>query len=82
MVDVYHELEYPHEMLQSIRKALKKDGKLLLIEYRGEDLSVPIKLLHKTTIAQDNKELSANGFRLVYDGEFLPIQHFLEYGKK
>ena len=82
MVDVYHELAYPHEMLQSLHKALKKDGKLLLIEYRGEDASVPIKLLHKTTIVQDNKELSANGFTLVYDGEFLPIQHFLEYGKK
>ncbi len=82
MVDVYHELEYPHEMLQSIRKAVKKGGKLLLIEYRGEDISVPIKPLHKTTVAQCNKELSANGFQLVYDGEFLPIQHFLEYGKK
>ncbi len=82
MVDVYHELEYPHEMLQSLYKALKKGGKLLLIEYRGEDISVPIKPLHKTTIIQDNKELAANGFQLVNDGEFLPIQHFLEYGKK
>ncbi len=82
LVDVYHELEYPHEMLQSLYKSLKKDGKLLLIEYRGEDASVPIKPLHKTTIAQDNKEMEANGFKLVYDGEFLPIQHFLEYGKK
>ena len=82
LVDVYHELAYPHEMLQSLRKALKKNGKILLIEYRGEDLSVPIKPLHKTTIVQDNKEMSANGFTLVYDGEFLPIQHFLEYGKK
>ncbi len=82
MVDVYHELEYPHEMLQSLYKALKKDGKLLLIEYRGEDASVPIKPLHKTTIAQDNKEMTANGFALFYDGEFLPIQHFLEYRKK
>ena len=82
MVDVYHELSYPHEMLQSLRKALKKDGKILLIEYRGEDASVPIKPLHKTTIFQDNKEMAANGFALVYDGEFLPIQHFLEYGKK
>lgn len=81
MVDVYHELSYPHEMLQSIRKALKKDGKLLLIEYRGEDASVPIKPLHKTTITQINKEMAANGFTLAYDGEFLPIQHFLEYGK-
>src|SRR5690606_7702820 len=59
MVDVYHELGYPHEMLQAIKKALKKDGKLLLIEYRGEDPAVRIKPLHKTTVAQLNKELSA-----------------------
>ncbi|HRP58304.1 class I SAM-dependent methyltransferase [Agriterribacter sp.] len=82
MVDVYHELEYPHEMLQSIKKALKKDGRLLLIEYRGEDPAVRIKPLHKTTIAQLNKELSANGFSLYYKGDFMPIQHFLLYEKK
>ena len=82
MVDVYHELEFPQEMLQAIRKALKRDGKILLIEYRGEDPSVPIKALHKTTVAQLNKELEANGFQLKYKGDFLPIQHFLLYEKK
>ncbi len=82
MVDVYHELSYPHEYLQALRRSLKPDGKLLLLEYRGEDLNVPIKELHKTTVAQDNKELAANGFKLVQDKEFLPIQHFLVYGKK
>ncbi|MEP6713908.1 MAG: class I SAM-dependent methyltransferase [Ferruginibacter sp.] len=81
MVDVYHELEYPHEMLQAIRKVLKPAGKILLIEYRGEDASIPIKPLHKTTVAQLNKEMEANGFKLNYRGEFLPIQHFLIYEK-
>lgn len=82
MADVYHELEYPHEMLQSIKKSLKPGGKLLLIEYRGEDPAVSIKPLHKTTVVQLNKELEANGYKLFYDGEFLPIQHFLLYEKK
>ena len=82
MVDVYHELSYPHEYLQALRRSLKPDGKLLLLEYRGEDPTVPIKELHKTTIAQDNKEMAANGFKLIADKEFLPIQHFLVYGKK
>ena len=81
MVDVYHELEYPHEVLESIRQALKDSGKLLLIEYRGEDSALAIKPLHKTTVAQLNKELGANGFKLLYLGEFLPIQHFLLYSK-
>ncbi len=82
MVDVYHELEFPQEMLLAIRKSLKPTGKILLIEYRGEDPNVPIKALHKTTVAQLNRELAANGFELSYKGNFLPIQHFLLYQKK
>lgn len=82
MADVYHELGFPHEMLQAIRKSLKSHGKLLLLEYRGEDAALAIKPLHKTTIAQINKELEANGYTLFFDGEFLPIQHFLLYEKK
>lgn len=81
MVDVYHELSYPHEMLQSIRKSLKPKGKLLLLEYRAEDPKVDIKPLHKMSVKQANKELSANGFHIVEDGEFLPIQHYLLYEK-
>jgi ubiquinone/menaquinone biosynthesis C-methylase UbiE len=81
MVDVYHELSYPVEMLQSIKKSLKKDGRLLLIEYKGEDPAVAIRPLHKTTVVQLNKELAANGFTLTYEGKFLPIQHFLMYKK-
>lgn len=81
MVDVYHELEYPHEMLQALDKALKPDGKLLLIEYRGEDPAVPIKELHKMKVTQANKELEANGFKLYKLETVLPIQHFLLYEK-
>ena len=81
MVDVYHELEFPHEMLQAIKKSLKKDGKLLLLEYRAEDTTIDIKLHHKMSVTQANKEMAANGFVLSYDGEFLPIQHFLLYKK-
>lgn len=81
MVDVYHELLYPREMLQNIRKALKPGGKLLLLEYRAEDPAVAIKELHKMSVAQVNKELKANGFRLVQRGDFMPIQHFFVYQK-
>ena len=81
MVDVYHELEFPVEVLTAIKKSLKKGGQLLLIEYKGEDPAVAIRPLHKTTVAQLNKELAANGFRISYQGNFLPIQHFLIYKK-
>ena len=82
MVDVYHELANPKEMLQALYKVLKPDGSLVLIEYRAEDPTVPIKPLHKTSVAQLNRELDANGFTLADKRDFLPIQHFLVYKKK
>ena len=82
MVDVYHELLYPREMLQNIRRALRPGGKLLLLEYKMEDPSVPIKTLHKMSVNQVTRELSANGFTLSYKGDFLPLQHLLIFEKK
>lgn len=81
MVDVYHELEFPHEMLQNIKNALKPNGRILLIEYKGEDPSIPIKELHKMTIRQVEKEMEANGFTRIVQKVSLPIQHFLLFGK-
>ena len=82
MVDVYHELLYPQEMLQAIGRSLKSNGKLLLIEYRGEDPKLGIKKLHKMTVQQIEKELGSNGFRLAENGQFMNIQHFLVFEKE
>ncbi len=81
MVDVYHELEFPYQMLQNLRKALRPGGRILLLEYKGEDPSIPIKPLHKMTVAQATKELKANGFSLLQTNVQLPIQHFLLFQK-
>jgi precorrin-6B methylase 2 len=81
MVDVYHELAYPQEMLSALAKALKPDGKILLLEYRAEDPDIAIKELHKMSVKQVNREMEANGFKLFKREEFLPIQHFLVYKK-
>ena len=82
MVDVYHELAYPQEMLWALAKALKPDGKILLLEYRAEDPEIAIKELHKMSVKQVSKEMEANGFKLYKREDFLPIQHFLVYEKK
>ncbi|PZX60479.1 methyltransferase family protein [Algoriphagus ratkowskyi] len=81
MVDVYHELAYPREMLTAIYKSLKPDGKILLLEYKGEDPSIAIKPLHKMTEKQAVKELKINGFDLVQNGTYLPIQHYMVFQK-
>jgi protein-L-isoaspartate O-methyltransferase len=82
MVDVYHELSWPREIIQSIKKSLKPEGKILLVEYRGEDPSVRIKPLHKTTVAQLKREMEASGFVLEKRIDEFPIQHFLLFKRK
>ena len=75
MVDVYHEFNYPYEMIKSIKDALKPKGQLFLIEYRGEDPKVPIKRIHKMTERQAVKEMNAAGFKLKKNLKNLPWQH-------
>lgn len=79
MVDVYHEFSYPKEMILSIKKALKSDGKIYLIEYRMEDTSVPIKTIHKMSEKQAIKELEAAGFKLDKNIDNLPWQHCMVF---
>ncbi|TRO66983.1 class I SAM-dependent methyltransferase [Christiangramia sabulilitoris] len=81
LVDVYHEFSYPVEMLTSMHSALRNDGEIYLVEYRGEDASIPIKKLHKMTEAQAVKEFKANGFRLKENIANLPWQHCMIFVK-
>jgi len=80
MVDVYHEFSNPIEMLDSMRRSLKKDGRIALVEFRGEDPQVPIKPEHKMTKKQILKEYEANAFRLVDQYDRLPWQHLMFLG--
>ncbi len=82
MVDVYHELSEPDVALKGLRKALKPDGRLVLVEFRAEDPDVPIKPEHKMSVAQARKELEANGFLFKESLEFLPWQHVIIFDKK
>jgi ubiquinone/menaquinone biosynthesis C-methylase UbiE len=81
LVDVYHEFSFPREMMQSVVKALKPGARVVQIEYRGEDPNVPIKRLHKMTVAQSRKEMAAVGLVWKETKSFLPQQHFIVYEK-
>jgi ubiquinone/menaquinone biosynthesis C-methylase UbiE len=80
LVDVYHEFSHPEQMLAGMKKALKPDGVIVMVEFRSEDDSVPIKAEHKMTKAQINKELTSNGFKLVREFDGLPWQHMMFFG--
>ena len=81
LVDVYHELEYPYEIMKDIKSSLKDDGVVVLLEYRKEDPSVPIKPLHKMSVKQVVKEMKYIGLTLIDNIQKLPRQHMLIFGK-
>lgn len=81
MVDAYHEFSHPLEMMRSIVKGLVPGGRVVLLEYRGEDPAVPIKPLHKMTVKQVVREMEDAGLEFVEVRDFLPIQHFLVFQK-
>ncbi|KYC42554.1 methyltransferase type 11 [Scytonema hofmannii PCC 7110] len=81
MVDAYHEFEYPREMMQGIVRGLKPGGRVVLVEYRGENLFIAIKALHKMTQRQVKKEMQAVGLVWRETKGFLPQQHFMVFEK-
>ncbi|WP_439343280.1 class I SAM-dependent methyltransferase [Vacuolonema iberomarrocanum] len=81
MVDAYHEFEYPYEMMQGIVRSLKPNGRVVLVEYRGENWFLPIKRLHKMTEAQVKREMANVGLEWTETLEILPQQHILIFSK-
>ena len=81
LVDVYHELAYPYEVMQSLIRALRPGGRVVLVEYRGEDPAVPIKALHKMSVAQIRREMSMLPLTWERTSERLPMQHIVVFRK-
>lgn len=82
MVDVYHELEYPYEMLAAVVKALKPGGRVVFVEFRADDPRVPIKALHTMTEAQVRKEAAVHPLVWIKTVSDLPWQHVVVFRKK
>jgi ubiquinone/menaquinone biosynthesis C-methylase UbiE len=82
MVDVYHELSQPQAILRRLRESLRPGGRLVLLEYRKEDPTVPIKPEHKMSVAEAKMEVEAEGFTLSKVDEALPRQHILIFVAK
>ena len=83
MVDVYHEFEFPYEMMLELSKALKPGGAIAFVEYRMEDPTVPIKLVHKMSVEQVKLEAEQPEFGLQYREtiDILPRQHIIVFEK-
>ncbi len=82
MVDVYHELEFPFEVMESLVRAMKPGGRVVFVEYRAEDANVPIKPVHKMSEAQVKKEAALHALEYERTAGALPWQHVIIFRKK
>jgi precorrin-6B methylase 2 len=82
MVDAYHEFDHPREVMQELVKALKPGGKVVLVEYRGENPFIMIKRLHKMTQKQVRQEMQAVGLVWRETKNLLPQQHLMVFEKQ
>lgn len=81
MVDVYHELEFPFEFMQTLVAALKPGGQLVFVEYRAEDAKVPILPVHKMSEAQIRREAALHALAYDHTANALPWQHVVIFKK-
>jgi ubiquinone/menaquinone biosynthesis C-methylase UbiE len=81
LVDVYHEFDFPFEMVSSMQQSLKPGGRIVFVEFRAEDPDVPIKPVHKMTEAQVRKEMEPHRLNWVQTIETLPRQHIIIFKK-
>jgi precorrin-6B methylase 2 len=82
MVDVYHELAFPYEVMTSVMKSLKTGGRMVFVEYKAEDPKVPIKPLHKMSEAQIRKEAEVFALDWERTVSTLPWQHVVIFRKR
>lgn len=80
VLDAYHHFDYPQEMLAGIHKALKPNGKLVIVEYYKTFAAMPngdavnhIRLNKPDVI----KEIEANHFRLVSEREQIQDSQYM-----
>lgn len=82
MVDVYHELSAPYEMLRRVVQSLAPGGRVVFVEYKTEDPAVQIKPLHKMTERQIRREAEVLPLQWVRTDARLPWQHVVIFKKK
>ena len=69
-------------MLASITRALKPGGRLVFVEFKGNDPTVPIKPLHTMTEAQLRKEAALHPLEWQKTVSNLPWQNVIVFRKR
>jgi ubiquinone/menaquinone biosynthesis C-methylase UbiE len=79
IVNTYHHISNRSAYFQNLRNALKKNGKIVIIDFRKGDLPFGPKDKMKLSKAQITSELQASGYKLHSDYSFLKYQNLLVF---
>ena len=81
VLDAYHHFNYPEKMLAALHKALKPEGKLVVVEYYKRESAMPNgrALTHiRLDMPDVIKEVEANHFHLIMEKEHVEnVQYML-----
>jgi ubiquinone/menaquinone biosynthesis C-methylase UbiE len=80
--DVWHHVDDQAGYLEKLKKALRPDGQIVMIDFQKRDLPVgppvAMKIAREDLVAQ----MQAHGFRLAKEHTFLPYQYFLVFTRR
>ena len=81
IVFAYPQFSHPREMMTHVAEALKPGGRVVLVEYRAEDPTVPVSPLNRISEAQARREMEAVGLDWRETRAILPQQHLMVFEK-
>ncbi len=81
IVMAYHEFSHPVEMMRHVRRAMKRDAQMLIVEYKAEDPESRVDPLHEMSEAEIMTDMRALGFRRDSVITIIPSQHVFVFKK-
>ena len=82
IANAYHEFAEPTTMMSAVHRALKPNGRVVVIEYAEEKDDDPVAGLYTMSLAQLRSEIEALGWELDRTLDFLPLQNGLIFRKR
>lgn len=78
LANVFHELEAPRELLQEIRRILRPQGRLIVIDWKPLEMEMGPPLEHRVPREAVQEALEAAGFEGLTTHEGYPYHYVLE----
>jgi ubiquinone/menaquinone biosynthesis C-methylase UbiE len=79
IVDTYHHIDDRLTYLRALKRSLKPGGRAAVIDWHKRPLPIGPELDHKLAREQVIEEMTATGWTLAAEPDFLPYQYFLVF---